>query len=219
MRVGIICEGETDYPVLRAVVVHVCRDPALVVVPLCPDTDRLRSPATGPVAGGWQAVRAFLQTSADVLAIGTYDIVVVHVDADVLDKLSSPPASSPGDPAGGLDPLCRLVKGWASEGLPDHAVVVLPRAASESWLLAAHTNLKRVEDIDEPAEELARRGLLQRGKDGTARKRSVDFKKLAEGLPSLLADQRRLDELPELARFVGKLFGVQKAAKGARRAR
>jgi len=219
MRVGIICEGQTDYPVLRAVIAAVCRDPGIVIVPLCPDSDRLHYPATGPLASGWQAVRAFLQTSGDFLAIGTFDLVVVQVDADVLPKLSAQLLALPEDPPGGLDALCRHIKGWAREALPAHVVVVLPRSASEAWLLAAHTKVKRVEEIEDPAEELVQRDLLQRAKDGSVRKSSATYRQLAEALADLSVDERRLEELPELARFVGKVLEVQKVVKGAKKGR
>lgn len=219
MRVGIICEGETDYPVLRAVIAYVCRDPTLVIVPLCPDSDRLRSPSTGPVASGWQAVRSFLQTNGEDLEVGAFDMVVVHVDADVLAVLSPPPPPQPSDPHGGLDALCRHVKGWSRRSLPEHVVVVLPRPASEAWLLAAHTNVKRIEEVEDPAEQLAQRSLLTRARDGSVLKRRATYQQLAASLAVLLGDARRLEELPELERFVGKLFGVQKAVRNVKRGR
>lgn len=212
MNVGIICEGTTDFPVLSAVIAAVCPAPTLRIVPLSPDTDRLRSPASGPLASGWQSVRTFLQTSEAALAIGTNDLIVVHVDADILPKLSPPPEVLESDPPEGLDALCRHVKSWADDTLPANVVVVIPRTATEAWLLAAHQpKLKHVEEIDDPANELAERGFLVRAKDGSVLKRKEDYRKLARELPAMMRDERRIEELPELGRFIGKVFEVYRA--------
>jgi hypothetical protein len=61
MRVGIICEGPTDFVVLEALALELL--PADECVLLHPDFDKLQSTGDPAHAPGWQGVRTFLQTS------------------------------------------------------------------------------------------------------------------------------------------------------------
>jgi len=82
MRVGIICEGSTDYPVLRAIVAAVLHSQHPAFSLLQPDFDGLRRPAgIRKAATGWQAVRAFLQEGN--AQISPLDLIVVQIDASV----------------------------------------------------------------------------------------------------------------------------------------
>src|SRR6266540_2889075 len=126
MRVGIICEGSTDFAVLESLALELISADECIL--LQPDFDKLRGGDTtfGP---GWQGVRKFLQTSAPGLAIGTFDVVVVQVDASIRNtdaiKRLDLPAPSADEPE--LSALCSHVKSWAKGGLPSSAVVALPR--------------------------------------------------------------------------------------------
>jgi hypothetical protein len=204
MNVGIICEGTTDYEVLT-VVVHKVIEPRIPTFTLLqPDGDRLAGPSSGPVSSGWQAVRKFLRTSEAGLQIGSFDLVVVHVDADIEALVAGTSARHDGDEPGGLDALCRHVKGWIGGEVPANVVIVLPRASVETWLVALHTNYKDVEAIKDPVAVLADKGLLVRRGNMVEKKRAA-YRRLVESLPALMKDQRRVDALPELGRFIGKV--------------
>ena len=204
MRVGIICEGSTDFAVLRAVLpcvmtVHHC-------VMLQPRFDRLRddSPADRP-APGWQGVRSFLRDYGDSLEAGTLDLVVVQVDASIrhLAEVASrlPTLDENSDD---LSALCDHVRAWSPKDLPAFAAIVLPRESIESWLLAAHTNLKRVERVEDPTRQLIDKGLIsQRG--GRPNKTAATYEELSRALGRLLKNRNLPDRCPELARFVAKL--------------
>lgn len=210
MRVGIICEGSTDFAVLEQLVVAVVGADQCVM--LQPDFDRLRRREAAP-GPGWQGVRKFLQTSAPALAIGALDLVVIHVDASIrnLDEIKKIKLPAPEDDGNELDPLCDHVKSWATGGLPDNAVVVLPREDLETWLLAAHTNLKDVESIDAPAEELAVRKLIERRRDGSVEKSPARYAELASPLLRLASDPKRRVRVAELDRFIGKLLAQKRS--------
>lgn len=218
MNVGIICEGTTDYEVLTVVVHKVIapRIPAFTL--LQPDGDRLAGPFSGPVSSGWHAVRKFLQTSEAGLGIGSFDLVIVHVDADVEALVVGASARDEGDERGGLDALCRHVKGWIGGDVPANVVIVLPRASIEAWLVALHTNYKNVEAITDPAAVLADNGLLPRHGDVIEKKRAA-YRRLVATLPALMKDPRRVDALPELRRFMGKVASRHREVlRAARRA-
>jgi hypothetical protein len=196
LRVGIICEGPTDYIVLSEVMK--AQGPVQQLTLLQPPTDRLTGP--GP---GWQGVRRFLQTEGIALEIGVHDVVVVHVDADVRKdaELRGRLREDP-DPES-LGPLCDHVKSWFADGVTPNAIIVLPREATEAWLLAAHTNIVRPETVEDPAAVLAARGIIP-SHDGKPLKISGVYRRLSVALVRLIR-RHAIENLPELERFLAKL--------------
>jgi hypothetical protein len=214
--VGIVCEGSTDFAVLRVVCGELLGIKDLSVTLLQPRFDLLATHAPG-----WQGVRRFLQQTGRTLAASEQDLIVVHMDADVrhLPEIARHLGMGAGED---LAPLCDHVKSWMAVddgGVPESVVIVLPREATEAWLCAVATHRADVESIARPAEELHKAGVLgDRG--GTVEKRAVHYATLAAGLAPLLRDRRRLAKVPELARFVGKVSARAKAVRrGAREAR
>ncbi|MEM9455714.1 MAG: hypothetical protein AAGF11_16140 [Myxococcota bacterium] len=210
MRVGIICEGSTDFPVLREIVAQILHTRHPTFSLLQPDFDALsRPPGIRKPATGWQAVRSFLQSGA--VAMSTLDLVVVQVDASIR-RLVSVARQVDSDE---LDDLCDHVKGWMGEAVPDAVVITLPREEIETWLLAAHTRVKTAEVLKDPATALLDHGLLdaRTGKKRGVRvpdKRSRRYEELARPLRSKVTDARWLKTVPELARFVDKLRAHQR---------
>lgn len=198
MRVGIICEGSTDYVVLQAIVAEVLRryDPTFSL--LQPDFDALARPRERRPATGWQAVRAFLQ--AGNVQLTPLDLVVVQVDASI--RHLGPVASLVEDD--GLEALCDLVKRWIGAPVPPSAIIALPREETESWLVAAHTRRKRIEDIADPAEVLVSAELL-RPRRGKPDKSSERYRELTVALRQQLSRPRWLATVPELERFCNKI--------------
>lgn len=202
MRVGIICEGSTDFVVLEALALELL--PADECVLLHPDFDKLQATGQG---SGWQGVRKFLQTSALALAMSVYDVFVIQVDASIrkLKELGLPDAES-------LEPLREHVRGWAGGNLPRGSAIVLPREELEAWLLAAHTNLKNVEAIEDPAGELAARQLIGMKKGKPAKDSSVYRKLVKPALVKLALDKKKLRQVPELELFVEQLRTYRRRA-------
>jgi hypothetical protein len=235
VRVGIVCEGSTDFAVLRVVCTALLGPKDLIVTLLQPRLDLLAARArasrrgSAPLSsalpdspstpgGGWQGVRQFLQQTGRTLAASGQDLIVVHVDADIR-HLPEIRKHLGADTGGDLTPLCDHVKVWMPGSVPESVVIVLPREATEAWLCAMTTHRADVEAIPRPADTLREAGVLgERG--GTAEKLASTYETLAAGLGPLLRDRRKLARLPELARFVGKVSARAKAVRlGARRGR
>jgi len=214
MRVGIICEGITDFVILEAIVYAVidADDCAL----LQPDFDRLQlRDAEQRLAPGWQGVRKFLSESAPALKVSVYDVLLIQVDASIryLQEIQRR-LSTPVDPSDDLQPLRDLVKGWAGRELPESAVVTLPREDLEAWLLASHTNRKGIEGILSPGTVLVELGVLQE-KNGKPHKTEEKYRELAPALARLVKNHRKLREVRELERTTD---GLRRRARAVRRA-
>jgi hypothetical protein len=216
MRVGIICEGSSDFAVLEALALELL--PADECVLLHPDFDKLQSTGDPAHAPGWQGVRKFLLTSGPALGLLVYDLLVIQVDASIRKlkelRLPRPQEEEPGPEA--LDPLRAHVENWAAGHLPESSIIVLPREELETWLVAAHTHLKDVEAIEDPAGELASRGLIKM-KKGKPDKDSEVYRTLAEQLVMLARDTKKVRKVPELERFVGELRVRSPRTRGSRR--
>lgn len=199
MRVGIVCEGITDFVVLKAIAETVLagRQPTFTL--LQPDHDRVRRPGDPRVAGGWQAVRAFLKAGNAELSLARIDIVIVQVDASIrhLDAVARQLADDE------LETLCDHVKAWMG-AVPDSVIITLPREEIETWLVAASTRRTNVEAIEDPAEALVEHGLLASHGERPAKQSRV-YEDLVKPLRSRLSDRKLLRLVPELERLCSKL--------------
>lgn len=207
MRVGVVCEGSTDYPVLETVI----RASIPRLKPTCrliqPDFDALRDRRPGIPGSGWQGVRALLKSPAVAVALDSYDLLVVQIDASVRklrEVATELRKTRDGEEDSVLEPLREHVAGWFETTQTDKEVIVLPKEGTEAWLVAVHTRRHHVEDIDDPAGELAARGLIPTD-DGVPWKAQARFADLASPLASLVKERRKLAAVPELQRFVGEL--------------
>jgi hypothetical protein len=192
LRIGFVCEGPTDTPILEAVVEAILGrtfEPRYIR----PDRDNL-----GPNApGGAGQVEKWCKQSGHALSYLLFDIDILSVQLD-------------GDrcgPLGASDStqLCATIKRWLAAGASDpKLVIVIPMQASEAWLVAAHLPATpALEQRPHPEELLAARNLLRRGKDGQPLKDRDTYQRLAVQLRERLAEVRRV--LPELDRFARKL--------------
>lgn len=212
MRVGIVCEGPTDYVVLRAVCRAALSGGGHSFALLQPSFDMLeqRDPrAKGP---GWQGVRAFLQQTEATLDASLQDLLIVHLDADIRLLPEVTKQLGPGDTDDELSPLCDHIKSWIRGPVPEKLVIVIPREATEAWLVAAHTNRHGVEAIARPVDALRDAGLVG-GPPGKPEKRSPVYEQLAVGLTALLRNKHRMADVPELGRFLGKLHARARATQ------
>lgn len=214
LLVGFATEGPTDRAVLKVLVEHVFG--TFRTSALQPELDESTDTKT---AGGESRLKAWCEQQRDqigletLLGLGTLDLIVLQIDADVCTKYGCADTTA----------LCRHVRdAWLglSAPYPDDLVVVIPAQATEAWLLAAldpelHAT---VEAMPRPADELGRRGLLpvvpdRKGRDVT-RKPSPVY----EGLAAAHLTSDRLSELRkhlvELERFLGKLEAVRSRKLG-----
>lgn len=209
MRVGIVCEGITDFVVLEAIAGAVLADRQPTFTLLQPDHDRVRRPGDPRSAGGWQAVRAFLEEGNAQLSLARIDVVIVKVDASV--RLSGELVPSLEDDD--LETLCDHVKAWIGEPIPESVVITLPCEEIETWLVAAHTRRKDVEAMEDPARVLVDEGLLGT-RNGRPDKKSTDYKRLSESLQRRVGDRKLLRAIPELERLCSKLRTRARGRRG-----
>jgi len=145
-----------------------------------------------------------------IVCEGSTDSAVLRaVCADVLGKAGL-------DEGEDLGPLCAHVKGWMAGGVPDSAVIVLPRESTEAWIVAAATRKKNVEAIDDPAQALVDAGVIGVIK-GKPDKRAADYEAHIPSLLAKLKAPKELRAIPELARFVGKLNAMARAVSAKKR--
>ncbi len=167
--VGFVCEGSTDYVILRAVAEELLGPiDALSLQPQTDDLDR-QQPGT---AGGWSEVRAWcrrLQAWDEMFEplIGDpLDLLVIALDLDIAVKAGfekRPESLSAYD----AKRLCDLVKGWLPEGLDRRVLIVIPVMSMEAWVLAAlFPRLARPEQDRDPARTLVARKKLEMGRTG-----------------------------------------------------
>lgn len=196
LRIGFVCEGPTDTPILEAVVEAVF-GPRFEARYIQPDRDNL-----GPRApGGAGQVEKWCRQSGHALPYLLFDIdlLIVQLDGDRCGPLGV------ADAAG----LCATIKRWLAAGAGDpRLVITIPMQASEAWLVAANLPATpALEQRPHPEELLTGKQLLPRGKDGRSIKDRAIYQRLALQLRDRLAEVRRT--LPELDRFAGKLEAIR----------
>ena len=155
LRVALVVEGPTDYVVLRAAMGAILGDRDYEATVLWPELSNGLETVTG---GGWTAVYLWCRLAVkqaegpvrDHPLFGTYDVLVVQVDADVAEKrytddsrIQAPPNDLPCEqpcppPTATTDALRNVVVRWLDEKvLPPHTVLCTPSKSIETWVLAA----------------------------------------------------------------------------------
>jgi hypothetical protein len=163
VKIGLVSEGITDYLVLRAAIESMLEGRSFILTSLQPEgsvafTGRGQS---GPFGGGWKGVYKWCLQSAkrgsgslsgDPLFVFGYDLLVLHLDADVAgeDPSHDPVAPMP-DLAGLLpreqacpppnattDQLRVVMLSWLGETqTPPQTVLGTPSKNTEAWVMAA----------------------------------------------------------------------------------
>jgi hypothetical protein len=140
---AIVCEGQTDVPILRAALQEVWPglDDIRCLQPELDESDRAKGPA------GWSLVKAWCEANAgnldDVLepAVGDpIDLLVIAIDVDIAIQagIENPPREI------GLYETKRLrdtLNGWLKtktrRNLPTAVLLSTPVMAIEAWIIAA----------------------------------------------------------------------------------
>lgn len=200
LKIGFVCEGPTDTPILEAVIEAIFGEFEARYIQ--PDVSNLG----GWSGGGDTRVEQWCRRSGHGLAYLLFDtdLLVVQLDGDRCPRLGAADTTQ----------LCAVVKGWLGAGAREPKLVIaIPAQASEAWLVAAHmATTPALEQQHHPEDLLAQRKLLRRGADGRAVKERATYVELAVRLRERLAEARRV--LPELERFADKLERF-KAQRGA----
>ena len=165
---ALVCEGQTDVPILRAVLQEVWPDLEEVrcLQPELDEIDRAKGPA------GWSQVKTWCEMHAGSLEevldpdLGDrIDLLVIAIDVDIAIEagIADPPHSV------GVYETTRLrntMTAWLKTkertNLPGAVVFSTPVMAVEAWIIAAlFPREKTAEEIPNPARWLADRGKLR----------------------------------------------------------
>lgn len=166
---GLVCEGQTDVPILEGIISQLWPEVDEVRV-LQPEIDSVGMTRRGG-RSGWSEVKAWCEQNADQLEdvidppVGEpLDVLLIVVDVDIAIAagIANPPTN-----VGGYETfrLCDTMKGWLySAGrrrLPGAIVIAIPTMAIEAWIVAAlFPRAKSPESMPKPAMELVRKGKL-----------------------------------------------------------
>lgn len=155
LRVALVVEGPTDIVVLKAAIGSVLENREFEVTALQPELSNALEPRTG---GGWAAVYLWCRQmikqaggqARDNALFNTYDILILHVDADVAGKryaddlrIQDPPNDLPCErpcppPHATTDALRRVILGWLEEtDAPFRTVLCTPSKSTETWVLVS----------------------------------------------------------------------------------
>ena len=189
LRIAMVVEGPTDMVVIEAAISEILPGRAFVSKMLQPE--RAAFGTTGKT--GWSGVLNWCEQAAtrgggslrgDVV-FEAYDILVIHVDADVagdryrdagFSDRGDLPCEEPCPPARTTaDRLRQVVLGWVGEAQPsDRTVLCVPSKSTDSWLIAALFPDHQIvlggglECMRNPKSWLAQRPVRQRVKATTA---------------------------------------------------
>ncbi len=149
LRIGLVVEGPTDFIVLEAALKAMLPGRSLIFSRLQPSDDLTFGSETR--GAGWGGVLNWcLQQTTDLQnrLLAGFDLLVLHVDADVAAKHYSDvfgkkpapfddlPCQKPCPPASDtVDALRRIVLGWAGDRVQPHWVLCVPSKCVESWLV------------------------------------------------------------------------------------
>ena len=209
VRIALVGEGVTDFEVLRAAIGSMLNGQSFELKLLQPEGSVAFNGLgdAGPLGGGWKgfykwclqsALRGEGSLSGDPLFV-SYDLLVLHLDADVADE---DPARHPFAPipelAGVLpcaqtcpparattDLLHRAILSWLGETqTPPRTVLCTPSKSMEAWVMAAFFPQDREmraqgwECHEKPERRLAQQPIAQRFEKSQAEysKRNLQFR-------------------------------------------
>lgn len=156
LRVALVAEGPTDRVVVQAALSVVLSGRSFVLTQLQPEG----SVAFGRLGSGWTgiyrwckqaAARGSGRLSGDALLFGNYNLLVLHLDADVADVTYQSgsltpdanderlPCALPCPPASATTNALRAVLlSWCGEtAAPGKTVICMPSKSTEAWVVAA----------------------------------------------------------------------------------
>ncbi len=156
LRIAVVAEGPTDTIVIEAALRAIVTDQPFVLTQLQPEG----SLAFGETGGGWGGVYRWCKQSLqrgngrlanDRLVLDSFDVLVIHLDADVAGRKYADSTITPNDgdrklpceyacppPAATTDALRAVLLSWCAERQPPPRVVLcVPSKAMEAWVVAS----------------------------------------------------------------------------------
>jgi hypothetical protein len=232
LRIALVAEGVTDYEVLKAAVESMLNGESFDIKLLQPEGSVAFTGAAnaGPFGGGWKGVYKWCLQAAergggslrgDPLFV-SYDIVVLHLDADVaVEDPASDPVGAIAELAGMLpcerpcpppndttDRLRQVLLSWIGETqTPPRTILCTPSKCTEAWVVAIffpHDGqmIKRGwECHPDPASRLG-----QQPKAHRFAKKRADYQKRSKGIQD--GWPRIANKLTEAQRFQNDFTAV-----------
>ena len=155
LRVALVVEGPTDHIVIDAAMHAMLGRRRFILTQLQPEG----SLAFGPLGGGWGGVyRWCVQQAREGSGrlsmnrmLDRFDILIIHVDADVADDTYAAanitprpvdlplPCAQPCPPAAGTtNPLRAVILSWCGEAAPlERILLCVPSKSMEAWVVAS----------------------------------------------------------------------------------
>lgn len=156
LRIALVAEGPTDKVVIKAALSNILGDRPFILTLLQPEGDV----AFGPLGGGWGGVYSWChqsvargkgRISGDALLFAGYDLLIIHIDADVAGKSYADANITPlatdaplpqvfhcPPPQPVIDIMRGVLLSWLNEkAFPSTVVPCIPTMATEAWLLLA----------------------------------------------------------------------------------
>ena len=221
LRIALVAEGPTDGLVIEAALRAILPDRSFVLTQLQPEG----SLAFGTRGGGWVGVYRWCKQAAsrgagrlagDALLFQNYDLLLVHVDADVAGMRYADDDSivpQPGDgelpcelpcppPSATTDALRAVLLSWCGEvAVPAGTVLCTPSKSMEAWVVAAlfpnDLAMKRgIECLPSPESRLGQQPKARRMRKSQSAYRSV-MDRLTGAWPRV-ATERALSEAHRL---------------------
>ena len=190
VRFAVVTEGPSDLLVFRGVLQKLVPD--AVVVPVHPEVPLAAYPEFHAAAGGahrgtgWRGVEAWcleygptLELFMSAVAGDEYDVLVIHVDASMADKVGAEHPCPPPDAT--TNALRAVITGaWLTrERLPAGVVLVTPSKSTDAWVVSALPNPPAGLECDKAIEEVLVRRRLLRRRDGEVKKPRAAYERLA----------------------------------------
>lgn len=203
MRIALVAEGKTDFVIIEAALKAILPKPFILTL-LQPEDTRPK------MGSGWCGVMKWCQEAmlkpgitalADDPTLGFFDLIIIHLDADVAGKSYTDcgsviseqvskagwtdlPCEQPCPPSdASITKLIAVLQSWLGSMEPrDKTVFCIPSKSSETWLAAGvyphnHALLQDSECADNMAGRLANLPKAQRIK-----KSVMDYRKQAKHL-------------------------------------
>ena len=231
LRVAIVAEGPTDRIVIEAALEAMLPGRSIVPTQLQPEG----SLASGLLGSGWAGVYRWCHSPAargggrlggNQLLFQDYDVLILHLDADVAAEDYAHgsivpvagdrtlPCEQPCPPASATtDALRGVLLSWCGETSgPTHTVICMPSTSTEAWVIAALFPNDRAMSLNIECYPDPESRLGQQPKKRRIRKSQGTYRAVSRRLTAAWPSLGRVGNLSEARRFEDEVLGALKVS-------
>lgn len=215
MQFGLICEGVTDFHVIKHVVQAYIDDAEFR--PIQPNLDETHIHTTVDTFGGWELVKEFLKSDFFEDTVNNLDYVIIQIDTDVCEHINfgvSPITLANVDHEAFYELIKQKIIEWIDsyehdtyDYYKEKIVFAISIHSIECWLLAYHGNkgCKILGCENELAAAIRRKG----GKINTQNaKKAVEYIEYSRDLKRAKNHQNILVKSESFSKFVEQLKAI-----------